>query len=194
MNRRFFLTTGALGLSSVSVFPASIISKNNFVSLADFGKGFNNLYQKTNQRIVSSLSDSFLKAHKKILVALTNKGYIYNNLEVTALGKSCFIIPLKKTPMIGFSSKELALIIEEQGTFSHYILNEYQSIGLNNFIENFDKNIESSKLDINVLKFITPVKVYKDVKGKESLFAFENVHKNKIVLKNSSKKQLVSIS
>ncbi|MEW4924613.1 hypothetical protein [Algibacter sp. 2305UL17-15] len=195
MNRRFFLTTGALGLSSVSVFPSSIVQNNNFVSLADFGKGFYSLYKKTTQRYVTSLSNSFIEAHKEILISLTNKGYVYNNLEVTVLGESCFIIPLKKSSMLGFNSKELAIIIEkEEGGFSHYILNEYQSIGLNNFIENFDKNIEVSKLDINVLKFITPVKVLKESIGKESVFAFENALKNKIVLRSSSKKQLVSIS
>ncbi len=194
MNRRNFLTTGALGLSSVSILPASIISNKQIVSLADFGKGFYSLYKRTNQIYVKSLSGTFLKAHKKMVMNLNNKGYVFNEMEVIGLSQNCFILPLNKTSILGYKSKELALIIKEQGSFSHYILNQYHSMGFNKFIEDLDENIKFLKLDINVLEFITPVKVNKESFGRVSIFAFENTYKNNIILKSSSKNQLVSIS
>ncbi|WP_128755241.1 hypothetical protein [Aquimarina sediminis] len=195
MNRRNFLTSSTLlGIGTLSMFPSTIITNSSSISIFDMGNGFRKLSDQTIDIPVEFLSSDALNAHKKLINILNTKEYYYNNLKITKLTNNCYAIPLSKKPLVGFKTKELALLVKEQDSFKHYILNERISAGFNSLIENFSKNIDSNKLNIDILSFISPVKIVKESHGVESVFIYENEQKNKITLKSSSKRQLAIIS
>ncbi|MDH7445463.1 hypothetical protein [Aquimarina sp. 2201CG14-23] len=194
MNRRNFLTSGTLTAGALSLVPTSIFANNNTISIFSIGKGFNSISDQIQHLSVKFLSKNVLKAHTKLLIKLDEKGYNYSNSDIVQLSNNCYAIPLSKKPLIGFDSKELALLIEQNGVYKHYILNEPTSIAFNSLIENFSRNSEAQSLNLDTLNFISPNEVIGTSFGKENTFTYKNVSGNTITLKGSSKKQVAIIS
>ncbi|MFD2563999.1 hypothetical protein [Aquimarina rubra] len=193
MNRRNFLASGTLTAGALSLSPTSIFANDNSISLFSIGKGFNRISDQIYLLPVNSLSYHALEAHKLLLQKLDEKGYSYNPAEIVKLSENCYAIPLSKNPLIGFKTKELALLIEHQGTFKHHILNEPTSIAFNSLIENFSKSADALGLNLDTLQFISPNEVIAASFGKENTFTYKNVSGNTITLKGSSKKQIAVI-
>ncbi|WP_108866587.1 hypothetical protein [Aquimarina aquimarini] len=196
MNRRNFLTTSTLLGASVAtpIFSSTVLADTSPISIFDIGKGFNKISNQIENIPVKLLSQDVIVAHNRLLNTLNTEGYIYNSTKITKLSNFCFAIPLSKNPLIGFKTKELALLIKENQKIKHYILNERISFGLNSLIESFSQNMDSNKLNIDILSFIAPAKIIKESYGRESVFTYENEQKNKITLKSSSKKNLAFVS
>lgn len=189
MNRRKFLTSGTLGLGAFSMLPSTIIASNNAVSISEIGKGFERLSNRINLVSIQSLSQNFNIAHKKLSTILDEKGYYYPNSEVTKLSDYCFCIPLVKKPIVGFETRELALLLKENDKYHHYILNEKITAEFGKFIADFDNCVDDHQLHINSLEFTVPHKILSQpLKGKESLFIYENIMKNKISVKSNTKR------
>ncbi|KAA1247431.1 hypothetical protein [Aquimarina sp. RZ0] len=194
MNRRKFLFSGTIGLGTTSIFPSSIISNDNTISIFSIGKGFTKISGQIHHLPVAFLSKNLAKTHVELVNLLDDKGYTYNNSEVVKLSNSCFIIPLIKKPLIGFYSKELAMLIKHNGIYNYYILKEQTALAFNSLIENFIKSSKSQGLHLDALTFITPNRIIKESYGKENTFTYKNAIGNTITLKGSTKRQIAIIS
>ncbi len=193
MNRRKFLSSGTIGFGAISMIPSSIFANNNPVSVYSIGKGFNRISNQIGHTSVAFLPQNFHEAHIALMQVLLEKGYNYNSTEVVKLSPNCFAIPLSKKPMIGFNTKELALLIEHKGSCKHYILNENTTIAFDSLIENFSKSSDSHELDLDVVAFSTPTEVIKESHGKENKLVYKNTNGNTITLIGSSKKQVAIV-
>ncbi|NMH89208.1 hypothetical protein [Flavivirga algicola] len=194
MNRRKFLSSGTIGLSAISMIPSSIIANNNPVSVFSIGEGFNRVSSQINHISVAFLPQHFLKAHTALMHILLKKGYSYDNTKVVKLSSNCFAIPLSKKPLIGFNTKELALLIEHKGNCKHYILNENTTIAFNSLVENFSKSSDSHELNLDAIAFSAPAKVIKKSDGKENRFVYKNADGNTVTLIGSSKRQIAMVN
>lgn len=194
MKRRYFITSSIMGAGALTIAPTSVLANDRSVTLSGFGKGFNLLSQKTETIAVSSLSNEFVKAYAKISNLLKEQGYQFDPERVTQLNKNCFIIPLHKNPLLGFSSNELAIIVYQNNTYKHYILNEKTTNEFCSFIENFDRNIKGQNLQLDVLALTSPTEVLKHECKKETIFTFKNTLHNTITLKSNSKRSVTMIS
>jgi len=194
MNRRNFIVSSVMGAGALSVFPTSALASNNGVSLTNIGKGFERLLDSVNHVSISNLSSGVAKTHERLVVALNESGYAYNATEVVKLSNSCYAIPLHKTPILGFESKELALIVKNNGASKFYILNEKLTNEFSGLLDNFSLNAESHELDLDAASFAFPVKVVKQQQGRETIFAYENKFQNTIALKSTRKKSEVHLS
>ncbi|WP_299432675.1 hypothetical protein [uncultured Aquimarina sp.] len=194
MNRRNFLVSGTLTAGALSLTPTSVFANNNTISVSSLGKGFSKISDQIKHLSISFLPDNVIKAHQVLLQKLDEKGYSYDNSEVVKLSDHCYAIPLSKNPLIGFNSKELALLIKHNGNYKHHILNEPTAMAFNSLIENFSKSSEAHELNLDTLNFISPNEVIKESSGKESTFSYKNESGNIITLKGSSKRQVAVIS
>ena len=194
MDRRKFLSSGTIGLGALSMVPSTILANNNPVSLNSVGEGFNRISTQISHTSVALLPQRFLKAHTTLMQLLTKKGYNFSSTEIVKLSPNCFAIPLSKNPVIGFSSKGLALLIEHKGSCKHYILNENTTIAFNTLIESFSKSSDSHNLNLDVVAFSVPKKVIKESHGKENKFVYKNTSGNTITLVGSSKKQIAIVN
>ncbi|EDP95581.1 hypothetical protein U8527_06025 [Kordia algicida OT-1] len=194
MNRRNFIVSSVMGAGALSMFPSSALASNNGISLVSIGKGFNRLKSTVEHISVANLPSSVANAHERLLKVLSKDEYVYNATEVIKLNNSCFAVPLHKKPILGFNSKELALIVKQHGTSKFYILNEKLATEFSELVENFSKNAESHELDLDAASFAFPVKVIAQKQGKETTFAYQNKFDNTIILKSTRKKSEVAIS
>ncbi|WP_420572270.1 hypothetical protein [Kordia sp.] len=194
MNRRNFIVSSVMGAGALSMFPSSALASNNGISLTSIGKGFTRLLSTVEHISISNLSSSVVNAHKRLTTALDKEGYIYNAAEVVKLNSSCFAIPLHKKPILGFDSKELALIVKNNGASKFYILNEKLATEFSELVENFSQNAESHALDLDAASFAFPVKVIAQKQGRETTFAYQNKFNNNITLKSARKMSAVVIS
>lgn len=188
MNRRKFLTFSVVSTNALLVLPTSIFASHVPISLYTIGTGFDKLSSQIEHISVKYLTEGFINTHNKLMEELKRKSFIYNPTEVVKLSEACFCIPLKKDSMMGFSSKELALIIKNEGVYKHYILDEKIAAEFSSLIENFSAGVESHSLDLNTLEFALPTKVLEQSHGKENVFVYENKMKNKISIKSCAKK------
>lgn len=194
MNRRNFIVSGVMGAGALSMFPSTALASNNGIPLTSIGKGFNRLLSTVEHMSISNLPSSVANAHERLLKALSKDEYVYNATEVIKLNNSCFAMPLHKKPILGFNSKELALIVKQNGTSKFYILNEKLATEFSELVENFSKNAESHELDLDAASFAFPVKVIAQKQGRETTFAYQNKFDNMITLKSTRKKSEVAIS
>jgi|GEM_PF-6443518 len=193
MKRRFFLSSGALALSAMSVMPLSIFANCTPTSIYDIGKGFGGLKGFLQHIPSTHLPQGGIVAHTKLIQVLEKQGYAYSTTEILQLSATCFAIPVLQKTYTG-SSKQLALLLGHKGNFKHHILNEKTTITFNAMIENFMTSINSNQLEIDPLPFITPSYVIKEFYGKNSVFSYKNTSGNTITLKSSSKKQFAIIN
>ncbi len=194
MNRRNFLSSGALTAGALSLTPTSVFANNSTISVFSLGKGFSTISDQIQHLSVTFLPQNLQEARKTLLQKLDEKGYSYSNSEVIKLSDHCYAIPLSKNPLIGFNSKELALLIKHNGIYKHHILNEPTAMAFNSLIENFSASSDSHELNLDTLQFISPNEVIKESSGKQCTFAYKNANGNTITLKASSKKQIAVIS
>ena len=194
MNRRNFIVSSVMGAGALSMFPSSALASNNGISLTSIGKGFNRLLSNVEHISISNLSSSVANAHQRLLIALNKDEYAYNATEVIKLNNSCFAVPLHKKPILGFNSKELALIVKENGASKFYILNEKLAAEFSGLIENYSENAANHELDLDAASFVFPVKVVQQKQGKETTFAYQNKFDNTITLKSARKKSEVVVS
>lgn len=194
MNRRNFIVSSVMGAGALSMFPTSTLASNNGISISKIGKGFERLLTGVEHISISNLSSGVAKTHQRLVATLSNEGYVYNATEVVRLNSSCFAIPLQKKPMLGFESKELALIVKNNGTSKFYILNEKLANEFAGLIENYSQNAESHELDLDAASFVFPVKVVAQKQGRETTFAYQNKFDNTITLRAVRKKSEVAIS
>ncbi|AUP79272.1 hypothetical protein [Flavivirga eckloniae] len=194
MDRRKFLSSGTIGLGAISMVPSAIFANNNSVSLFSVGEGFNRISNQISHTSVALLPQRFLETHTALMQILAKKGYNFSSSEVVKLSSNCFAIPLSKNPIIGFSTKGLALLIEQKGRCKYYILNENTTIAFNSLIENFSKSSDSHELSLDVAAFSVPKKVIKESHGKENKFVYKNTNGNTITLVGSSKRQVAIVN
>ncbi|WP_046757304.1 hypothetical protein [Kordia jejudonensis] len=194
MNRRNFIVSSVMGAGALSMFPTSALASNNGISLEKIGSGFGRLLNNVNAISISNLSSGVAKTHQRLAIALNDSGYLYNATEVVQLSNSCYAIPLHKKPMLGFESKELALIVKHDGVSKFYILNEKLTNEFNGLIETFSQNLESHELNLDAASFAFPVKVVQQQQGRETIFAYQNKFNNTIALKSTRKKSEVHLS
>lgn len=194
MNRRKFLFAGVIGLGTTSILPSSIILNNNAISVFSIGKGFIKISGQINHLPVAFLSKNFTKTHKELANHLQEKGYNYNSFEVVKLSNDCFIIPLIKKPLIGFYTRELAMLIKYNRIWKYYILSEQTALAFNSLIDNFTNSSKGQGLNLDTLSFITPSEVIKESFEKEHVFSYKNTIGNTITLKGSSKRQIAIIN
>ncbi|WP_430409801.1 hypothetical protein [Kordia sp.] len=194
MNRRNFIVSSVMGAGALSMFPTSALASNNGISLQKIGSGFERLLHQVDAVSISNLSSGVVKTHQRLVVALNESGYAYNATEVVKLSNSCYAVPLHKTPILGFESKELALIVKHNGISKFYILNEKLTNEFNGLIETFSQNSASHELNLDAASFAFPVKVVKQQQGRETVFAYQNKFQNTIALKSTRKKSEVHLS
>jgi hypothetical protein len=187
MNRRNFIVSSVLGAGALSVFPSSALASNNGISLTKIGKGFSRLSSTVDHISVANLSSSVAKAHERLVKTLQSEGYVYNATQVTQLNSNCFAIPLQKKPLLGFESKELALIVKQDFGSKFYILNEKLASEFAGLIENFSQNATDQELDLDAASFAFPVKVVAQKQGRETTFTYQNKFNNTITLKSARK-------
>jgi len=187
MNRRNFIASSIMGAGALSMFPSSALASNQNVSLTSIGEGFNRLLSTVNHISISNLSANVANTHRRLVKALDKEGYVYNASQVVQLNSSCFAIPLHKKPMLGFHSKELALIVKQNGGSKFYILNEKLATEFAGLIESYSDNAASHELDLDAASFVFPVKVVAQKQGKETTFAYQNKFNNTITLKSARK-------
>jgi hypothetical protein len=194
MNRRNFIVSSVMGAGALSMFPSSALASNNGISISKIGKGFERLLSSVEHLSISNLSSGVVNTHGRLMAVLNEEGYLYNATEVVKLNSSCFAIPLHKKPMLGFESKELALIVKNNGVSKFYILNEKLASEFSGLVEGFSQNAESHELDLDAASFAFPVKVVAQQQGRETTFAYQNKFDNTITLKNTRKKSEVHVS
>jgi len=194
MNRRNFIVSSVMSAGALSMFPSTALATNKGISLSSLGKGFKRLLSTVEHISISNLSSGVAKTHLRLMTTLNEEGYLYNAAEVVKLNSSCFAIPLQKKPMFGFNSKELALIVQQNGTSKFYILNEKLATEFSELVENYSQNAASHELDLNAASFAFPVKVVKQQQGRETTFVYQNKYKNTITLKSIRKKSAVIVS
>ncbi|QHI38588.1 hypothetical protein IMCC3317_39820 [Kordia antarctica] len=194
MNRRNFIVSSVMSAGALSMFPSSALASNNGISLSSIGKGFNRLLSTVEHISISNLSSGVAKTHQRLIATLSEEGYVYNATEVVKLNSSCFAIPLQKKPMFGFKSKELALIVKENGTSKFYILNEKLASEFAGLVENVSQNAESHELDIDAASFAFPVKVIAQKQGRKTTFSYQNKFDNTITLRAARKESAVVVS
>ena len=194
MNRRNFIVSSVMGAGALSMFPSSALASNNGISLDKVGKGFKLLLNKVAHVSITDLSSSVANTHQRLVSALNDSGYAYNATEVVKLSNSCYAIPLHKKPLLGFESKELALIVKNNGNSKFYILNEKLTNEFSGLIDNFSVCAKSHELDLDAAEFAFPVKVVQQKQGRETVFAYENKFQNTIALKSTRKKSEVHLS
>ncbi|AXG69996.1 hypothetical protein KORDIASMS9_02225 [Kordia sp. SMS9] len=187
MDRRNFIASSIMGAGALSMFPSTTLASNKSVSLTSIGKGFNRLLSSVTHISISNLSANVANTHGRLISALDKEGYEYNASEVVKLNNNCFAIPLHKNPILGFKSKELALIVKQNGGSKFYILNEKQATEFAGMIESFSQNAASHKLDLDAASFAFPVKVVTHKQGKETIFAYKNKFDNTITLRSARK-------
>ena len=166
----------------------------NGIALEKVGKGFELLLNKVAHVSIADLSSNVAKTHQRLVAALNDSGYAYNATEVVKLSNSCYAIPLHKSPLLGFESKELALIVKNNGSSKFYILNEKLTNEFSGLIDNFSVCAKSHELDLDAAEFAFPVKVVQQKQGRETVFAYENKFQNTIALKSTRKKSEVHLS
>ena len=194
MNRRNFIVSSMMGAGALSMFPSSALASTNGISLASIGKGFDRLLHAVEYVSASNLTGSLANTHQRLLKTLHNEGYTYNASRVIKFNNACFAVPLHKKPMLGFASKELALIVKSGSGSKFYILNEKLASEFAGLIENFSQNSASHALDLDAAAFAFPVKVVQQKQGRETIFAYQNKFDNTITLKSARKQSAVVIS
>ncbi|MDY8136796.1 hypothetical protein [Aquimarina sp. 2201CG5-10] len=194
MNRRNFLSSSTLGAGALSLAPLSVFSNNNSISLPSIGSGFNEVYEQSTTISITSLSKGFNVIHSKLIHNLQQEGYIFDTKEVVKLSEHCLAIPLQKKPLIGFTTKEIALILNDNEKYQYHILDEKTTKEFNSLIYNYSKNISAHGLELDTIEFVAPVKVLKQSTGRESLFTYQNALNNKITIKSSSKRSATYIN
>lgn len=194
MNRRNFIVSSVMGAGALSMFPSTTLASNQSVSLQSIGKGFNRLLHNVTRISISNLSANVANTHGRLVKALDKDGYEYNASEVVKLNSKCLAIPLRKNPMLGFKSKELALIVSQNGGSKFYILNEKLATEFAGLIENYSVNAADHELDLDAASFVFPVKVVAQKQGKETTFAYQNKFNNTITLKSARKMAAVVVS
>jgi len=194
MNRRNFIVSSVMGAGALSMFPSTTLASNQRVSLQSIGKGFNRLLHNVTRISISDLSTNIANTHRRLVTALDKEGYEYNASEVVKLNNKCFAVPLRKNPIVGFKSKELALIVRQNGGSKFYILNEKLAAEFAGLIENYSVNAADHKLDLDAASFVFPVKVVAQKQGRETTFVYQNKFTNTITLKSARKKVAVVVS
>lgn len=194
MNRRNFIVSSVIGAGALSMFPSTTLASNKGISITSIGKGFNRLLSTVEHISISNLSSNVVNTHGRLIKALDKEGYVYNATQVVKLNSSCFAIPLHKKPMLGFNSKELALIVKQDGGSKFYILNEKLSTEFAGLIESYSENAEGHELDLDAASFVFPVKVVAQKQGRETTFAYQNKFNNTITLKSARKVAEVVVS
>jgi ribosomal protein L22 len=194
MNRRNFIVSSVMGAGALSMFPTSALASNNGISISSIGKGFGRLLNKVEHISISDLSSNVVKTHERLITSLNESGYLFNATEVVKLNSTCYAIPLHKKPMLGFESKELALIVKNNGVSKFYILNEKLANEFAGLVENVSQNAESHEIDIDAASFAFPVKVVAQKQGRETTFTYQNKFDNTIMLRNTRKNSAVLVS
>ena len=187
MNRRNFIVSSVMGAGALSIFPSSALASNNGIPLTSIGQGFNRLLTTVEHISIANLSSSVANAHERLVKTLDNEGYVYNAKQVVKLNSNCFAIPLQKKPLLGFESKELALIVKQNFGSKFYILNEKLASEFAGLIENYSQNASSNELDLDAASFAFPVKVVAQKQGRETTFTYQNKFNNTITLKSARK-------
>ncbi|WP_431164750.1 hypothetical protein [Tenacibaculum halocynthiae] len=180
MNRRKFITTSAIGAGALTMLPTSTIASNNVNSLSSLNKITN--------ISLSSLPFNFTKAHEGLIAELNQLGYIYDSNKLVKLSSKCYAISVQKKSLLGFTSDELALLVEENGSSKYYILEEKLAVEFNTLIENYSYNMDANGFSYDLAEFAFPVKIQEVKKGKESVFSYKNKLNNTITLKSNRKK------
>lgn len=180
MNRRKFITTSAIGAGALTMLPTSIIASNNVKSLSSLNKITN--------ISLSSLPFNFKKAHESLMLELNELGYVYDSNKLIKLSSNCYAISVQKKSLLGFTSEELALLVEESGSSKYYILEEKLAIELNSLVENYRYNMDANNFSYDLAEFAFPVKIQEVKKGKESVFSYKNKMNNTITLQSNRKR------
>ncbi len=180
MNRRKFITTSAIGAGALTMLPSSTIANNSTNSLSSL--------RKIKSISLSSLPFNFAKAHEDLIIELNQLGYVYDSNKLVKLTSNCYAISVQKKTLLGFTSDELAILIQENGTSKYYILEEKLVVEFNNLIENYQYNMNINGFSYDLAEFAFPVKIQETKKGKESVFSYKNKLNNTITLKSNRKK------
>lgn len=183
MNRRNFIVSSVMSAGALSMLPSSVLANNESISISSIGKGFDKLLHSIGQVTVSSLPNNVIKTHEKLMNVLDKSEYVYNAAEVVKLSENCYAIPLYKKPLLGFNTKELALIVKENNSSEFYILNEEVANEFSSLIDNFSHNNTVNELNLDTIAFALPNKVVKQTTGKESSFVYKNKLNNTITIK-----------
>jgi hypothetical protein len=194
MDRRNFIVSSVIGAGALSMFPSTTLASNKGISLTSIGKGFNRLLNSIEHISISNLSSNVFNTHGRLVKALDKEGYVYNATEVVKLNSNCYAIPLQKKPMLGFNSKELALIVKQDGGSKFYILNEKLATEFAGLIDNYSENAAGHELDLDAASFVFPTKVVAQKQGRETTFAYQNKFNNTITLKSARKVAEVVVS
>lgn len=194
MNRRHFITSGALCAGALSLVPTTAFSSTSAISIYSIGHGFNALSNLIHHTSVGTLSKKLQEAHKELSRVLDDKGYNYDGSEVVKFSNNCFAVPLSKEPLLGFKSKALALLIEHNGDYKHYILNEKTSKTFSSLVENYTLNSRTNGLNLDAVEFITPIEVLTVSTGRINIFVYKNMSGNTITLRSSNKNQVILVN
>lgn len=182
MDRRKFILSSVLGTGALTMFPTTTLA-NNSISFNSFSSVINEMGSVS----LNNLPSSFTKAHRDLVSTLKEGGYIYDVDNAVKLNSKCYAISVQKKPLFGFSSNEIAFLVEDETTSKHYILEENMATEFNQLIENYRLNMESHGFNYDVAKFAFPVKIEETKIGKESVFSFKNKLNNTITIKSSRK-------
>ncbi|WAC02772.1 hypothetical protein N7U66_03665 [Lacinutrix neustonica] len=194
MNRRHFITSGTLCAGALSLVPNTAFSSTSAISIYSVGQGFNALSNQIRPISLGALSNILQAAHKELSRILDIKGYNYDGSEVVKFSNNCFAVPLSKDPLLGFKSKTLALLIEHNGDYKHYILNEKTTKVFSSLVENYTLNSSTNGLNLDAVDFITPIEVIKESIGRTHLFVYKNKSGNTITLRSSNKHQVILVN
>lgn len=193
MNRRSFLSKGAIATAALSVAPSQIFANESTVSLTQLGNGLKNLKQFSSALQVDSMPSSFKDAVHKLKNALQKQGTYTEITTVHKLNNNCFAIPIQKNGLLS-KEHELAFIIEEKLSYSHYILDDKLTTEYNHFLENYVQQLRANTHLTNIDELATPYKVKGYSKGKKASFIYTSKSGTTISLINHKKKTKTIIS
>lgn len=194
MDRRNFIVSSVIGAGALSMFPSSALASNQSVSLTSIGKGFNRLLHNVTRISIANVSENVANTHARLVKVLKQEGYEYNASEMIQLNNNSYAIPLHKNPILGFKSKELALIVRQNGGSKFYILNEKLATEFAGLIESYSENAEGHELSLDAASFVFPTKVVAQKQGRETIFTYQNKFNNTITLKSARKMAAVVVS
>ncbi len=188
MNRRYFINSGFLAFSGASLIPTSIIANDQKITLNHFGNGLNLINSQAKQVSITGQVQALKEHHEYLLQKLERNNYLFDSHQLTQLNAHCFVIPLYKKSILGFSSKELVFISKKKSKYNHFIIDEQSSLQLDTFINNFNHEIEQQQVDfINTFHYSIPEEIISYKRGRVSEFTFKNTHGNTISIISSKK-------
>ena len=192
MNRKIFLTTGAVGFTSLCITPVSSMSVPNTATQTT-SRSFLSILEQLEKYSLHSMSTSFNKAYETFMKQLNSRKYQVDPNTIYRLNDVSYVMPMVKSTFIT-KHNYLVLFIKGTGGFVPHILDNNMLSAYDEAIKNYNQGARAMDLDLDVLKFVAPTKVLKRKKNyKREQFAFQNSYGNTLTLISTSNRSYMTV-